>query len=319
LGCNPRSGTEKYQRKRNKIVNVQDRVKMVIQDAIVPASTSLYLIDNYLLVTNWMSKDYLIQVFDRNSFDYVTSTGHFGPGPGEIANIGYIGIDESNRVFFVSDHAKQLVYKFYLDSVLANPDYLPEVKMKMSMISFPDSYKYINDTLSFARIIEPIGNNDFSEIFAKWNMRTGEITSINYDNPKTKKKKRATYAVSVEHGIYVQCYYKYDLMTICDLEGNLKYNIYGPNWGSDIPTQHYSQVIFSKNHILARYSGASWFASRVFPTGILVVDLTGNYLKTLETGYRISEICYDEKNNRLILFLDEEFQFAYLDMSGLLD
>lgn len=44
------------------------------------------------------------------------------------------------------------------------------------------------------------------------------------------EKVRFIYAASAEHQLYVQCYTQYDLMTICDFNGNLKCNIYGPKW-----------------------------------------------------------------------------------------
>lgn len=37
---------------------------------------------------------------------------------------------------------------------------------------FPDDYLYLNDTLCIAKIIEPIGNNDYKPSVARWNMAT---------------------------------------------------------------------------------------------------------------------------------------------------
>jgi hypothetical protein len=46
--------------------------------------------------------------------------------------------------------------------------------------------------------------------------------------------------------------------------------------------------------------------------------MDGNYIKTIETGYRICDFCYDEKNNRVIMNLDNEIQFAYLSLDKIL-
>ena len=46
---------------------------------------------------------------------------------------------------------------------------------------FPDDYLYLNDTLCIARIIEPIGNNDYKPSVARWNMATGEINPMPYE------------------------------------------------------------------------------------------------------------------------------------------
>lgn len=168
---------------------------------------------------------------------------------------GHVGIDEAQRTFFVSDHGKQKIFSYNLDSVLANPFYIPNIKADIKIGLFPDTYRYINDTLCIGRIIEPIGTNDFKSLVAKWNMQTGEIRPMKYEHPDIKKK-RITADVSPEYGLYVECYSRYDLMTICDLNGNLKYNIYGPKWEKETTqTAHYSQPVFCGNKIIAGYSG----------------------------------------------------------------
>jgi hypothetical protein len=90
-------------------------------------------------------------------------------------------------------------------------------------------YEYINDTLCFARIIEPTGNVDHNEVAAKWNMQTGEVNKMKYSHPKVEKK-RIALAVSMYHNTFVEytfveCYHNHDLMIIMDLDGNLKYNV----------------------------------------------------------------------------------------------
>jgi len=49
-----------------------------------------------------------------------------------------------------------------------------------------------------------------------------------YENPSVKKK-RYQFAASEECDIYVTTSSRYDLMTIYNLDGSLKYNIYGPD------------------------------------------------------------------------------------------
>ena len=78
---------------------------------------------------------------------------------------------------------------------------------------FPDDYLYLNDTLCIAKIIEPIGNNDYKPSVARWNMATEEINPMPYEYPDLKKV-RFIYAASAEHQLYVQCYTQYDLSLI---------------------------------------------------------------------------------------------------------
>jgi hypothetical protein len=50
-----------------------------------------------------------------------------------------------------------------------------------------------------------------------------------------------------------------------------------------------------------------------------VFDLDGNYIKTLDVGYRIWRMSVDEDNDRLFFTFDDEIQFGYLDLKGILD
>lgn len=117
-----------------------------------------------------MASDRLIHLFEKNGFNYVLSVGDKGQGPQEITNIGLIGVNDSERLFYVSDHGKQKNFSFHLDSVLSNSLYEPKEKMNMDEKQFPDKYHYINDTLCIGLIIEPIGTADFKQSVAKWDM-----------------------------------------------------------------------------------------------------------------------------------------------------
>ena len=56
----------------------------------------------------------------------------------------------------------------------------------------------------------------------------------------------------------------------------------------------------------------------VFPTKLLLFDIHGGYLSTLETDGDIFHFCTDPDNNRIIIsFYDRENQFAYLDLDKL--
>jgi len=171
----------------------------------------------------------------------------------------------------------------------------------------------------------PIGNGDFRPSVAKWNMRTGEITLLNKnDHPKIERK-RTSCSASIEHGIFVECYNYHDLMAICDLDGNLKYYLYGSRW-NDITQNRFrffGEVSFCKDKIVALYAaGDENFIKDKdgrtirgnYPSYFIIFDIHGNYIQTLETGYKIKRFCYDAENNRIVMILDDEIQFAYLDL-----
>lgn len=317
--CTQSSDTEKYQSKRDNVIKVKDKVKEIkAEDVLIGNISRLYLISNYLIIADHKSPGKLIHLFDKNNFSYLTSTTYQGQGPDEITMMGHIGIDEANRRFYVSDHGKLCIFSYDLDSVLTNLSYTPIVKTKLNERLFPGEYQYINDTLCIGRVIEPIGNADFKPFVAKWNMTTGKIEKMRYEHPDVRKK-RIIPAISTEHGIYVECYAHYDLLTICNLDGELKYNIYGPKWNSEITQiSHFGySIAVCDNKIITLYSGEDHRTS--FPTKFLVFDINGNYLQTLDTEYKISDFCYDKENNRIIMVMNDDIQFAYLDLDEIAD
>ncbi|CAK7081424.1 MAG: hypothetical protein PARBB_00510 [Parabacteroides distasonis] len=324
-GCSSSSTTEKYQSKRENVINVHDRMKgIVIKDVLISNFSCPQIIDDYMFVIDYKTADEYVHIFNKNNFEYITSTVLKGQGPGEIARIGgHIAEDKVNRKFYVPDFGKYKIFSYDLDSVVADPAYLPIEKMKMNEQMVLDKYKYINDTLSIGVIIQRLGNGNFNPVVSKFNMKTGEIVPMSYTiNPKVKKK-RTFFDLSMGHGIYVEAYLPHDLMTICNIDGDLKYNIYGPNWDTEKPGEdYYKNVRFCKNKIVTTYLGERGTTAdrkAIYATKFVIFDLEGNYLKTLETGYPIIGFCYDKDNNRIIMSLNDEKQFAYLDVGDLLN
>jgi hypothetical protein len=323
--CSRDAGTEKYLGKLDNIINVHDKVKEIVtEDILLSNLIRPYIIDEYLIIEDYKSPDEILHLFNKNNFAYVTSAIYMGQGPGEIANVGHIGVDEARRMLYINDYGKYCIFSYPLDSILTNPrGYVPDVKLKTDEKQFPAMYQYIHDTLCIGKIIEPVGYSDFKEAVGKWNMLTGEIELMPYKHPEIKRK-RITFAVSPEHGIYVECYLYHDLMTICTLDGELKYNIYGRKWDNKTTNQvaFYQNVIFCGDKIVASsLSGGDNFVTDktgevrgTYPTQFLVFDLEGNYLQTLDIGYMIYSFCYDKANNRLILTLNDDPQVAYLDL-----
>ena len=110
-------------------------------------------------------------------------------------------------------------------------------------------------------------------------------------------------------------------MTICDLDGRLKSNVYGKHW-SDKATNRYGffeKVAICDDKIVATFSAGNNRYSNTendYPTQFIVFNMEGDYLKTLETECYILDFCYDEKNNRIIMHLDDKImQSAYLDFN----
>jgi hypothetical protein len=315
--CTGKTGTEKYQNKRNNITDVKERVQEIeIEDVMIGSIARLYLTDNYLIIQAPKSTDMLIHLFDRNNYEYVTSAIPKGQGPGEVTIIGNIGVNKNNKELYVSDHGKLKIFNYPLDSILNDSFYMPDTKKEINNVQFPSDYEFISDTLCFARIIEPTGNVGHNEVAAKWNMQTGEVKKMKYSHPKVDKK-RVSLAVSMDHETFVECYHNHDLMTIMDLDGNLKYNVYGGNWNSRDASrlQHFGSVVFGGDKIIASYSGGDWNTEEYYPDKLLIFNLNGDYIKTLDVGYKIADFVYDDQNDRLIFNFDDMIQFGYVTLN----
>ncbi|MDR1913311.1 MAG: TolB-like 6-bladed beta-propeller domain-containing protein [Clostridiales bacterium] len=321
------SPTEKYQGTRDKVIHVRDRVEEIkIEDPLIGSYALLHVMDEYLFIHDVSPFDRYIHLFDKNNFEYICSTAERGQGPDQITNMGNITIDEAKRRFYVSDHGKQKIFSYDLDSVLTHVSYKPGVKMEIDEFLFPDYFQIVNDSISICRIIHRTGSGNYKPTVGKVNMNTGEIELMKYEHPKITGRKRIYVVASIEHGIYVEYYHNHDLMTICTLEGDLICNVYGPDWNDgsekagDYYYTYYGRSIFCGDKIYAAYLGERSITEEGqsnLATKILVFDLQGNYIQTLETGLHISNFCYDKGNNRLLLSLNDEIQFAYLPLDGL--
>ncbi len=325
FGC-AENETEIHQGKRDNVVDVSEKlVEIELNDLLVNGGASPYIIGDYLVIKDSKSDDKLIHIFNKYFFGYISSVLQLGRGPGEISNIGTVAFNESDNQLFVTDHSKKCVFAYNMDSLLLNPLHVPFVKTRLDEKFIMVRYHYISDTMTIGELIEPTSNSTFRQSMAKWNMTSGAIEKMPYEHPNIDiENKRFSFAVSEKYGLYVECYDYHDLMTICSLDGELKYNIYGDKWATKETKNvlYYGYgVAFCGDKILALYLGEENeedSGSSVYPTKFLVFDLNGDYIKTLETGSNIMYFCYDDVNNRVIMSLNNEMQFAYLDLSGLL-
>lgn len=326
VSCTSDSTQEKFQQSRNNIQNVKQHViETNMDDVLIGSSAKLFLLNDFLIIADHKSLDKQIHLFNKNNFHHLFSIAPFGEGPNEITNMGHIATNNARNEFYVSDHGKQQVLCYNIDSLLIDSLHSARIKMKMNEKEFLSKYHFLNDTLSIGLIIRPTGNTSFDQVTASWNMQTKAIRPMPYEHPDIKKK-RIAIAVSEQYHKYVEGYLYHDLMTICDLNGQLLYNIYGPAWDDKVSNKdsYYQKVVFYKDMIIALFSGEKTFYNdqmrgvrSLLPTQFLVFDLEGNYRKTLDVGYHISDFCCDEENDRIILNFDDEIQFGYLNLKDI--
>lgn len=324
VSCGKTSETEKYQRERNNIVDVSGRISDIKVDLMIGMS-SLYTIDSFLVVQEWSpAGEKGIHIFNKNSFNQITSTGIIGKGPREITRQGKIGINYKTGVLWVNDHGKRVMWKFPLDSILTNPNFMPTENIDIPLKFFIEQYGFVNDSIAIGKAVRVISTSSFNNKMSKFNLIKNSTTSFGYEHPDvTETQSLFTFALSVKDSLYINGYSACDLMTICDLNGNLKYNIYGPDWNTNKQEwrDYYTSIGILNNHIIASFVGQDRFYydknSRLqtnWPTKFMVFDLEGNYEATLETGCPFIAFCVDEDNNRIIVYFDgRENPLAYFN------
>ena len=326
-GCGNNNKTDKTFDVRKNVVNVKKKIVEISTEPIDISNFGLpFILNEYLLISDYNSPDKLIHIFNKNTFEYLTSIGERGEGPGEIINMGNIESNEKERTFYVIDHGRQKILDYSIDSVLVNPSYLPKEKAAIRKLEFPISFQYVNDTLSFALFFKELNNNDYKPIVSKWNMQTGQIDYMDYEGHPQIKKKRVSFAASAKYGIYVEAYWHNELMSLGSTDGHFKYNIYGKNWNDENNNRnrYFGDVVFCKDKIVTSYLGGENISNingnlkGNYPTKLLIFNLEGDYLATLEMGYPMIRFCYDESKNRIIFAFDNEMQFGYLDMEGMI-
>lgn len=325
FSCKQQSESIKHYDALSNVRNVKENIhEIAIEDVEISNFGKSFILNDYLIISDYKSFDKLIHIFDKNTFKYLTSVGERGQGPSEISNMGSVIPNEKHNTFFVFDHGHQLLYEFPIDSVLANPDYRPRKKADIDPMEFPFQLQYVSDTLSYGLYMHVLNPGDYTPMVGKWNMQTGKTDFMEYIGHPEIEKKRVSFAASVENNLYAEAYWYHDLITICSLDGKLKYMLYGKKWDNRESNNngYYSDITFCKDKLIMDYLGDVRLKENGklsnYPTKLIIFDLEGNHLSTLDTGYSISTFSYDKDNNRLILVFDDDIQFGYLDLDNIM-
>lgn len=319
VACQPgRRGTEIHQSSRDRVVSVREAIREIPTDEVLLGNVGVpnVLGECLVVVGECATNECCVHLFSRDDYRYLKSAIPIGPGPEEITIWGPIATDESHGRFFLPDFGKRKIFVYELDSLLRDEPYAGAEWLSLDADAFPSDYTYVNDTLCVGRVIYPRGNSDFVPRVARWNMTTGAIVPISPVRDDLEKI-RVTCAASGEYGLYVEMYNRVDLLSIGDFEGRVKANIYGPEWNSRQEKSYYSKAVFTTDgKLIVSYSGEDYATART--TKLLVFDLDGNYLRTLDVGYDILSMCYDGERDRLIMNFDDDSQLGYLDLEGLI-
>ena len=312
ISCNESSQIDTYQNRRNNIVNITKLIhKIDLGDIYVSDFAVPYDAGNNIVVCDLKSYDKPINVFDGDSYKHIVSFGEIGQGPKEITRLSNVTWFEKEKEMLVQDVGKMLLYAYNLDSVMVNSSYSPIEKYILNPAECPSEYFMMNDSVSYCRTMITTGVNAHNQSTGIWNMKTGDIDLLEYNHPDIHAK-RFYLAVSFDDGIYAECNYKYDMISIFDIKGNLKKNIFGPQWGKT-HLQCHSGATFTKDYLVTVYNGQEY--EDCLPSRkCLVFSKSGDYIATLDIDYNILNMCYDTHNDRLVFTFNDDIQLGYLDL-----
>ena len=133
--CVQSETTKKYYNAGDHVVNVHDRIKEIYipeEDVLINNYSWPYIIDNYLVICDYQSYEKQLLFFDKNTYRYITGTADKGIGPDEITRIGHIVYNKDKRLLYVSDHGKNKIFSYHLDSIIQNKNYKPEIWLSMN-------------------------------------------------------------------------------------------------------------------------------------------------------------------------------------------
>jgi hypothetical protein len=326
VSCKNNVKTEIWHDKRDNVVDVKGQIQRIDfdeDDVLIGSFPLTIILGSHLIVQDPLSNDYHLHVFDKNNFKYICSTAPKGEGPNEITSIGYTIADEVNNQFFVIDHGKKKIFVYDIEALIKNPQtYIPIEKYKLDTATFPSQFQVIKDDEVYAHVIIKKPKKRTEMEYVKMNLKTGKITPLLYSHPDIEQKRVWFYA-SEKDNIGVETHSHLDLMTIHYLDKGLKCNIYGPDWENTTSNKrrfYGADPMIINKYIVVDFSfGRDNFSDESRPTSLLVFDLDGNYIKTIEIGYDILSFSYDKSNHRLVFsFSDADIQIGYLDLEGII-
>lgn len=299
-----------------------ETVEVVSMDDLLPSmcsNTHFLIAGDSLIFHDYHDTNLQFKVYDLVGNRYVGAFGKFGNGPGEIANFTGGFYDPSHRVLYGMNCNQWNIVGFDVAKALNDSTYGAFVKMKMDYMTKPRPFLspvYIDDSTIICVFYIPD---------EKWKGLTAQLGILNlvsqdvvdWTQTRWEDESRCMAGVSVEDSLIVTAYSTHDLLFFYDLSGNLKRTVYG----SDFEDKHrsgfyyfYGKPIIADNQIFCIYVGDD---IREVGNGqdIVVMDLMGNYIKTLRTGLPLKEIAYHPTTNRLYLSTDGDPQFGYIELS----
>ncbi len=339
-GCRKdNNGTDIFQDERNVLIDVENNIEDIANMEPVKYCAEIKIIDNLLLIKDVYATVKGIYIYDKNTFKHITNTGYIGKGPGELGVLGAIVPLIHKDAFLITDFAKRVIYKFNMNEMLEDSTYLPVKignldKIKPGIGSDYDfcwKLKSVNDTIFMGTGVRIRKSRIDEKFLASYNILSKNIKKFSNSKSPIKNPNRLktffSYDISLKNELIVKAYSHSDLISFYDLNGNILYNIYGPEWNKNKSNKkiYFGSITITNKYIIASYTGENKFYFDDFkrphyswPTKFIIFDLKGKYIATIDTKHRMTAWCVDEENKRVIAYFDDsDIEFGYFNIDFL--
>ena len=306
FSCANRSYTD-----QGNVINVDSLVEGVgTSDALISNNSNIYVFGERLYIVDNKPHDKVLHVFDVNDGMYLGSAISFGPSPEEISIPDALGVNTDTGDAIMFDFGQNRIVSFNVDSILANDSCAPRTMVSLNPAKFPSHYIHVNDTTGYCRMIVPTPEKSYTQKLARYNIKTGDVTEFsNCDAVADNNKSKV--AVAPDGKKIIEACRTQELIVIYDDKGNPVKEVKGQNYlpEADNMMSYFTGATVTDRHILAAYSGKN-ARKHFYGNYIVVFDLDGNYITTLDTGVPIIGMAYSPTNRNLYISTPDSIQFC---------
>ncbi len=286
--------------------------------------------DTLLIITNTPGNEHQIHIYNKN-FKYITSSGKSGKGPGEIANPFFASLDSKHGIVWFLDMGKRNIFKFPVDSMLKNPQFLSAEKESMPVPSaipiLLQYYPYGDDLFSCANyfsdkyLISFFNKN--GEVIDSLGITKSELLDNINSSDKRIPKVTFLYEKHPKKELYALVYKYSDIVVIINNKGEVISISQGPDMINQNPDaligNHriaYAEIHCDEHHIYALYNGNYVTDENQhpnYPQIIHVFDWDGKPVAKLDLDHPIVLFTLQNDVKRAVAFSQSSGEIVYYD------
>jgi hypothetical protein len=289
-----------------------------------------FLLKDYFVVCDNQQFDEGIHIYSRKDLMYIKSIGEVGRGPNEIIaykHCQFIPNEKKNELLIV-DCAKYKVFKLDIDKNIRHNQFSLDFVANLSNENFIVRNKFLNDSILIGSAAIIKNNSLYKEYMSLYNINTRHLKKFGDDNSSLKGyASRFYFNFSQKHNLLVKAYSVKDQISFCDMHGKLKFivkgNLYDKNKKKNKYDFYSKSIQIVDDVVYALYSGREGYEYDenkrlvgTYPRKILMFDVNGKYMKTINFNIDMKRFLIDKKYNRVIITTPNfDSQIGYFDYS----